>query len=58
MTLFTLALAACTVAPTASLLITARVVPGAGAAILTPSTSGVAAFVAVVGTPTRDTAKE
>lgn len=40
-TLFTLASAACAVAPSAALLIVARLVQGAGAAILTPSSLGV-----------------
>ena len=41
LSLFTLASAACAVAPSAGLLIAARVVQGAGAAILTPSSLGV-----------------
>lgn len=41
LTLFTAASAACAVAPSAAFLIAARVVQGAGAAILTPSSLGV-----------------
>ena len=41
LSLFTLASAACAAAPTAGFLIAARVVQGAGAAILTPSSLGV-----------------